>query len=128
MISEKPEEKIISKSDNIAQSESQIIEDDDDTAIFDAPQKKSISKSAESNNYLKVQEESKLQDQNVRKSVESNNVLNASQIIEDENSPTMDLSECVGDVSFFFFLLLSCLIYIKRKLHIKYIAAVYYRF
>ncbi|XP_012540417.1 DNA polymerase alpha catalytic subunit [Monomorium pharaonis] len=92
--SEKQEEKIVLESDNIAQSESQIIEDEDDTAIFDAPQKKSINKLVES----KV-EESKLMNQNTRKSMESNNIQTASQIIEDESSPIMDLSECVGDLS-----------------------------
>lgn len=37
------------------------------------------------------------------KSVESNNVQSASQIIEDE-SATMNLSECVEDVSCLFFI------------------------
>lgn len=98
MTSEKSEEKIVLESDKIAQNESQIIEDEDNIAIFDAPQKKSTSK-PESNNCLKV-EGSKSKDQSTTKSVESNNFAqSASQIIEDENSPTMDLSECVGDVS-----------------------------
>lgn len=98
-ISEKPEEKIVLES-NIAQSDSQIIEDEDDTAIFDAPQKNSISKPIESDNCLKVEKKSKPEDQNIKKAAESNNVeQNASQIIEEDNSPTMDLNECVGDVS-----------------------------
>ncbi|XP_077258932.1 DNA polymerase alpha catalytic subunit [Temnothorax americanus] len=97
VMSEKPQE-IVSESNNITQSESQIIEDEDDTVIFDAPQK-SISKPAESNNCSKIKE-SKAEDQSIRKPVESNNIeQNASQIIEEENSPTMDLSECVGDLS-----------------------------
>lgn len=111
-ISEKPEEKIISKSDNIVQSESQIIEDD--TEIFDVPQKKSMSKPAVSNNCSKVEEESKPEDQNTKKLMESNNIeQNASQIIEDQDSPMMDLSECVEDVSCFFNIILLYVLYIK---------------
>lgn len=125
MIYEKQEEKIVLESNKIAQSESQIIEDEDDTAIFDAPQKKSISK-PKSNNCLKV-EESKSKDQNTTKSMESNNIAQSvSQIIEDESSPTMDLSECIGDVSYLFLSHLT--ICIKTKLHKKYIAADHHRF
>lgn len=104
IISEKREEKIL-EFNNIAQSESQIIEDEDDNTIFDVPQK-SISKSVESNNCSKVTEKSKPEDQNIKKAVESGNIQqNASQIIEDESSP-LDLNECVGDVSCLFYLLL----------------------
>lgn len=102
MLSKKQEEKIVLESDNIVQSESQIIEDDDNTAMFDAPQKKNISKLVESNNCSKVGEESKSKDQSTTKSVESNIEQNASQIIEDENTSIVDLSECVGDVSSLF--------------------------
>lgn len=104
------EEKIILESDNIVQSESQIIEDEDFTTLFDAPQKESINKSnqireAESNNCSKIEEVSNSKDSNIKKAVKSNNIeQNASQIIEDESSPTMDLSECVGDVSCLFLL------------------------
>lgn len=104
IISEKQEEKIL-KSNNIAQSESQVIEDEDDDAMFDAPQK-SVNKSVESNNCSKVREKSKPEDQNIKKAVESSNIQqNASQIIEDESS-LMDFTECVGDVSCLFYLLL----------------------
>ncbi|XP_011708044.1 PREDICTED: DNA polymerase alpha catalytic subunit [Wasmannia auropunctata] len=94
---EKPEEKIVSEPNNITQSVSQIIEDVDDTVIFDAPQKKSISKPIESSN-SKVKEDSIPEDSSAKKSMESN-VQSASQFIEDTDSPTMDLSECVGDLS-----------------------------
>lgn len=101
MIFEKSEKEILLESNNVAQSESQIIEDDD-IAIFDAPQQ-NTSKSEESNNCSKVEKESKLEDQNTKKSVESSNIeQNASQMIEDESSPMMNLSECVGDVSCIF--------------------------
>lgn len=102
------------KSNNIAQSASQIIEDEDDTIIFDPPQKESISKPAESNNCSKVQEESKVEDQNAKKSMESNNIQSASQIIEDASSPMVDINECVGDVNSLFF-------YYFVLLHIKFI-------
>jgi len=124
-ILEKPEEKIISES-NIAQSESQIIEEDD-TAIFDAPQKKTISKPIESNNCSKVKKEDlKPEDQSTKKSVGSN-AQSASQIIEDEDSPIMNFSECIEDVSCFIIIYIY-IICIKVKLHIKYIAVIYYRF
>ncbi|XP_011864570.1 PREDICTED: DNA polymerase alpha catalytic subunit [Vollenhovia emeryi] len=98
VISEKPGEKIVLESASTVPSDSQRIEDDD-TAMFDAPQKR-ISKPAESSNCSKVENESKPEDRNMRKALESNNVeQSASQIIEDDNSPTMDLSECVGDLS-----------------------------
>jgi len=140
-IFEKPEEKIISESNNTAQSESQIIEEDD-TVIFDAPQKKSISKPIELNNSSKVkeikevkEEDLKPEDQSTKKSVESN-VQNASQIIEDEDSPIMNFSECIEDVSCFIIYVYTYIhthiyiyiICIKVKLHIKYVAVVYYRF
>jgi len=102
IISEKPE-LIVSNFNNTAQSESQIIEDDDDMALFDAPQKKSISKSVELNNYSKVEENSKTENQSTKKLIESNK-QSASQIIEEENTPIVDLNECVGDVSCFIIL------------------------
>lgn len=99
----KLEEKVVLESDNV-QNESQINEDEDNFAIFDAPQKKDISKPIESNNCSKVGEEAKPEDK--RKSVESNRIEhNANQIIEDEHSPIMDLNECVGDVSCLFIIL-----------------------
>lgn len=102
--SEKPEEQNLvepAESNNIAQSASQIIEDIDDTVIFDAPQKKSVNKSAESNNCLKEEKNSKSEQQDVKKSAESNNTaqVSASQIIEDEDTAVMDVNECVKDVS-----------------------------
>lgn len=61
--------------------------------------------------------------------MESNNIeQNASQIIEDDSSP-INLSECVGDVSCIFLShTISLTICIRVKLHIKYIAAIHYRF
>lgn len=92
--------------------------------MFDAPQKSSICKPVESNNCSKVKEDLKPEDKSVKKSVESN-VQTASQIIEDESSPMIDLSEC--DVSCL--VLLSCLIIcIKVCLHIKYISAIHCKF
>jgi len=126
-IFEKPEEKIILESNNIAQSESQIIEEDD-TAIFDAPQKKSISKLIESNNCSKVKEEDlKPEDQSAKKSVESN-VQNASQIIEDEDSPIMNFNECVEDVSYLYYYYIYIYNLYESEATYKYIAVVYYRF
>lgn len=94
------------ESNNITQSASQIIEDIDDTVLFDAPQKKSVNKSV--NNCLKVEKNSKPEEQDVRKSAESNNIAqNASQIIEDEDTPMMDLNECVKDVSYTFSIISS---------------------
>lgn len=49
-----------------------------------------------------MKKDSKPEEDNT-KSVESNNVQSASQIIEDE-SATMNLSECVEDVSCLFFI------------------------
>lgn len=90
------EEKIILESDNVAQNENQINENEDNIALFDAPQKKNISKPIKPDNCSKVEEKAKPEDEST---VESNNIeQNANQIIE--NSPTMDLNECVGDVSF----------------------------
>lgn len=90
-------------SNDIAQSASQIIEDIDDTVIFDAPKKKNVNKSAEINNCLKVEENLKLKEQDVRKLTESNNITqSASQIIEDEDTAVMDPNECIRDVSFTF--------------------------
>ncbi|KAG5343557.1 DPOLA polymerase, partial [Acromyrmex charruanus] len=88
---------IVSNFDNTAQSESQIIEDDDDMTLFDAPQK-STNKPVELNNYSKVEENSKSEDQSTKKSMEFNE-QSASQIIEEENTPIVDLSECVEDLS-----------------------------
>lgn len=90
------------ESNDIAQSTSQIIEDIDDTAIFDAPKKKSVNKSVETNNCLKVKQNSKLKEQDVRKLTESNITQSASQIIEDEDTAVMDPNECIKDVSFTF--------------------------
>lgn len=105
-VTKKPEEKVVVlESDNVAQNKSQINEDEENLAIFDVPQKKNISKPIESNNCSKVGEEAKPDDESTRKSVESNNIQqNANQIIEAGNNPTMDLSECVEDVSCFFIL------------------------
>lgn len=121
------------ESNDIAQSASQIIEDIDDIVIFDAPKKKSVNKSAEINNCLKVEENLKLKEQDVRKLTESNNITqSASQIIEDEDTAVMDPNECIRDVSFTFPIIsFSYYIYYFYKskiLHVKYIAAVYYRF
>lgn len=59
--------------------------------MFEVPQKKSVSKSTESNNCLKIENNSKPED--IRKSAESNNVAqSASQIIEDEESVVMNVS------------------------------------
>ncbi|KAL0122747.1 hypothetical protein PUN28_007448 [Cardiocondyla obscurior] len=97
--SKKFDENIILESDTIAQSESPIIEEDD-TAMFDAPSKSNKIKPADSNNCLKVEKQkSTSENQNIKKTVESNVDQSASQIIEDENSSTMDLNECVGDLS-----------------------------
>lgn len=121
--SENPEEQNLIKpmeSNNITQSASQIIEDIDDSVIFDAPQKKSVNKSAESNNCLKEEKKSKSEQQDVRKSAESNNTAqSASQIIEDEDTAVMDFNECVNDVSsiffHFFFYLISYYIFLRTK-------------
>lgn len=114
----------MSNFDNTVQSESQIIEDEDDMALFDVPQK-STSKPSELNNCSKVEENSNPEDQSTKKS--ESNEQNPSQIIEEENTPIVDLSECVEDVSYFV-LLSYFIIYIKVKLHIKYIAAIHNRF
>lgn len=116
MVFEKLEEQRVMKpleSNNITQSASQIIEDIDDTVIFDAPQKKSVDKSA--NHCLKVEKNLKPKEQDVRKSAESNNIAqSASQIIE-EDTAIMDINECVEDVSFTFSTFISSLtIYIRK--------------
>lgn len=116
--SENPEEKNLIKpmeSNNITQSASQIIEDIDDSVIFDAPQKKNVNKSAESNNCLKKEKKSKSEQQDVKKLAESNNTAQStSQIIEDEDTAMMDFNECVNDVSsilFHFLHLIYLIIY-----------------
>jgi len=101
------------ESNDIAQSASQIIEDIDDTVIFDVPKKKSVNKSAEINNCLKVEENLKLKEQDVRKLTKSNNITqSASQIIEDEDAAVMDPNECIRDVSFTFSIILFVITFI----------------
>lgn len=100
------------ESNDIAQSASQIIEDIDDTVIFDVPKKKSVNKSAEINNCLKVEENLKLKEQDVRKLTKSNNITqSASQIIENDTA-VMDPNECIRDVSFTFSIILFVITFI----------------
>ncbi|XP_011634780.1 DNA polymerase alpha catalytic subunit [Pogonomyrmex barbatus] len=98
IICEKTEEKNSTIYDSIAESASLIIEDDD-IALFDAPQEKNIEKPKELNNCFKVERKEFKSDGQDTKKIESNTMQTASQIIEDEPSPTMDLNECVGDLS-----------------------------
>lgn len=100
------------ESNDIAQSASQIIEDIDDTVIFDAPKKKSVNKSTETNNCLKVKQNSRLK-QDVRKLTESNNITQStSQIIEDEDTAVRDPNECIKDVSFIFPIILFVITFV----------------
>ncbi|XP_012231699.2 DNA polymerase alpha catalytic subunit isoform X2 [Linepithema humile] len=100
-ISKKSEEQDVGNlvESNNDQSVSQIIEDDDTDLLFDPPQK-STNKSAVSSKWSSIKKDSKLEEKSTKKSVESNNIAqSASQIIEDDESATINLSECVDDLS-----------------------------